>query len=346
MVIQGVSYPSDFEAKKLMIEIGRRMDEKGYVIAGDGSLSVRVGPNAVWVTAEGADKGALKQENFIRVDLNGKQSPGSRQVRLSEDIAVHLAVYNQNPVLRGIIHAYPAGAVSFAAKGCEAAPADYTPSVRALGRVTLVKAEETAKDAALVCKNDSGVMIAGQGCVMWGESLAEAFQRIQALEYYVKVSRMMGAGCCGSTRAPLTGGRESISYEVRTAQGDGYGTAAVKDGCTGVPVGLEEMVWRDERAAAIEGLTPVIRPGESGGFQLPGMSANLTGNTPAGSSVIPKQKQTSVPVRQQPLAVSIQHQVAEQPQIQSVTIQQPRPGSSRREQMMAEVVRRSLASLR
>ena len=66
MVIQGVSYPSDFEAKKQMIELGRRMDEKSMVIAGEGSLSVRVGANAVWITAEDAEKGALKQENFIR----------------------------------------------------------------------------------------------------------------------------------------------------------------------------------------------------------------------------------------------------------------------------------------
>ena len=49
-MIQGVRYLSDFEAKKAMTDVGKRMAEKGYVIASDGSLSVRVGPNAVWIT--------------------------------------------------------------------------------------------------------------------------------------------------------------------------------------------------------------------------------------------------------------------------------------------------------
>ena len=59
MVIQGVTYLSDFEAKKAIIEAARRMEAKGFLVAGDGSLSVRVGPSAVWVTIAGADKAAL-----------------------------------------------------------------------------------------------------------------------------------------------------------------------------------------------------------------------------------------------------------------------------------------------
>ena len=32
MIIQGIRYASDFEAKKLMIEIGKSLDEKGYTL--------------------------------------------------------------------------------------------------------------------------------------------------------------------------------------------------------------------------------------------------------------------------------------------------------------------------
>ena len=54
MVIQGVTYLSDFEAKKAIIEMARRLEAKGWLVAGDGSMSVRVGPQAVWVTVAGA----------------------------------------------------------------------------------------------------------------------------------------------------------------------------------------------------------------------------------------------------------------------------------------------------
>lgn len=276
MVIQGVSYPSDFEAKKLMIEVGRRMEEKGYVLAGDGSLSVRVGPNAVWITEEGADKGALKQENFIRVDMNGKQSPGTSKKRLAEDISVHLAIYNQNPALRGILHGYPAGAVAYALQGREISPADYTPSVRALGRISLV---HTESEAAMVCKNDSGVMVSGQGCLMWGESLLEAFHKIQALEYCIKIGQMLES--------------ESVLRQA-PAEVSSYGRERLED---------------------MEGLTPVIRPGERTGFQLPVSRADQAVEAPAARKPVPQPSQ-AVP--------------------QEV---------SQREKIMAEVVRRSLASL-
>ena len=55
MVIQGVTYLSDFEAKKASWKwpVGWK---PSWLVAGDGSMSVRVGPQAVWVTVAGADK--------------------------------------------------------------------------------------------------------------------------------------------------------------------------------------------------------------------------------------------------------------------------------------------------
>ena len=310
MVIQGVSYPSDFEAKKLMIETGRRMDEKGYVIGAEGSLSVRVGPNAVWITAEGADKGALKQENFIRVDMNGKQAPGSRNTRLPEDVSVHLGIYSQNPALRGILHGYPAGAVAFAARGCEVTAADYTPSVRKLGRISLIptgSVEETGRAAALVCKNDSGVLIAGDGCMMWGESLTEAYQKLQAVEYYVKVSSLMGCGNMSAAGCQQPPERAAVVS----------------------PAGMPEE---------IPGLTPLIRPGERAGFQLPaGGDSRPVG---AGRPVTTAASGAMAPAAPGPVTAA----VGQKSPVQSGAAA-PVNGASRREQMMAEVVRRSLASL-
>ena len=87
MIIQGIRYASDFEAKKLMIEIGKSRDEKGYTLAQDGSMSVRVGPNAVWITIQDSENGALTQGDFIRVDLNGKSMNHSPDACLPEDLS-------------------------------------------------------------------------------------------------------------------------------------------------------------------------------------------------------------------------------------------------------------------
>lgn len=334
MVIQGVSYPSDFEAKKQMIEIGRRMDEKAYVIAGEGSLSVRVGPNAVWITAEGAEKGALKQESFIRVDMNGKQSPGSRQTRLPDDLAVHLSVYTQNPALRGILHGYPAGAVAYAALGREVQAADYTPSVRALGKISLIpqgNAEGYAKSAALVCRSDKGILAAGDGCFMWGESLMEAFHKLETLEYYVKVNRL------------LCGGRNTRDCR-ETGKLQAAQQSAVPETAAAGMVRAAEMTQPVE----IEGLTPLIRPGEGAGFCLP-----FGSEKPAeGSRLIPAPAAgpaaASAPGSETASAPGPKTASALSPAIGTGFRQAAAPASGQavsRAEMMAEVVRRSLSSI-
>lgn len=315
MVIQGISYPSDFEAKKQMIELGRRMDEKGCVVAGEGSLSVRVGPNAVWITAEGAEKGSLKQENFIRVDMNGKQAPGSRNTRLPEDVDVHLAVYGQNPALRGIIHGYPVGAVAFGALGLEVTPADYTPSVRALGRISLVQrgdAEHCKQAAVLACRSDAGILIVGDGCMMWGESLADAFHKMEALEYYVKVSRLLCGGRAEGTAAQMRTGSPSVQMSHPAVQA---GSPSVQMSYPAVQAGSPAEI---SSPVEMSGLTPLIRPGDREGFRLPSGGAVQTPVSMTGAS-----ERSFVSTQTSDVSAE-----------------------SRREQMMAEVVRRSMASMR
>lgn len=311
MVIQGVNYPSDFEAKKEMIEIGRRMAEKRFVIAGDGSLSVRVGPNAVWITAEDAEKWALKQEHFIRVDLNGKQMPGSRRSRLPEDISAHLKIYSQNPALRSVIHAYPMGAVALAVMGEDVEPADYTPSVRKLGRMPLASgasAEEEAKAAVLVCKNDSGILFAGDGCMVWGESLTEAFHKLEALEYYAEIRRML---CSGN-------GTSQMVKSVPAAD------VPADDLVPAAPV-ISDSVF-----TGMEGLTPLISP----------ESVFLSSET---SYVAPSV--TAVPV-ERISAAGVPIRTVSNTSVSIRSSSEEDAAASRRKQMMAEVVRRSLASLK
>ena len=107
MVIQGVTYLSDFEAKKAIMEMARRLEAKGWLVAGDGSMSVRVGPQAVWVTVAGADKAALTQDMLVRVDMNGKAMLSAKPKPLPEDLPIHLKIYQENENAQCVMHTYP-----------------------------------------------------------------------------------------------------------------------------------------------------------------------------------------------------------------------------------------------
>lgn len=271
LVIQGNMYPSDFEAKKMMIEAGRQLDQKNYTVAGDGSMSVRVGPNAVWFCLDGADKAALRQEDFLRTDLNGKAQLARNGQRLPEDYLLHLEVYRQNDRVRCILHSYPASVTAMGLKGCGAEPADFSPSVEKLGRIRCVDPaapEELARTAGKLCKESQGMIIGKGGCVMWSESVRKAFQLTQALDYYESVRK--ASGCCES-RSCATCDKFRNGSCGRPAGSIGGQTAPAGTGA-----------GRGSAGPAPEGVTPIIHPGEAFDFKLPengsGTSAGSNGN--------------------------------------------------------------------
>ena len=147
MVIQGVTYLSDFEAKKAIMEMARRLEAKGWLVAGDGSMSVRVGPQAVWVTVAGADKAALTQDMLVRVDMNGKAMLSAKPKPLPEDLPIHLKIYQENENAQCVMHTYPACAAVMGMQGQTVQPAAFSPAVRALGRVQLLPAQNVDAQA-------------------------------------------------------------------------------------------------------------------------------------------------------------------------------------------------------
>lgn len=211
MVIQGVAYLSDFEAKKAIIEAARRLENRGFLPAGDGSLSVRVGPNAVWVTVDGADKAALTQDMLVRVDLNGKGNLSARPKPLGEDLPIHLSIYRENENVQCVLHAYPPCA---AALDQSLPAADYSPSVRRLGRLERLaglSGEGLAKAAALRSRSDSGALLEGDGCLFWAKTPVEACRLAEALNYrWMVEDALRHAGCGGCAGQPRCGGSAQV----------------------------------------------------------------------------------------------------------------------------------------
>ena len=211
MVIQGVTYLSDFEAKKAIMEMARRLEAKGWLVAGDGSMSVRVGPQAVWVTVAGADKAALTQDMLVRVDMNGKAMLSAKPKPLPEDLPIHLKIYQENENAQCVMHTYPACAAVMGMQGQTVQPAAFSPAVRALGRVQLLPAQNVdaqAQAVSLLCRTDKAVLLENDGCLTWGKTPADAAHLVEALDYYAAVTAKLGcAGCskCGSCGSHCTG---------------------------------------------------------------------------------------------------------------------------------------------
>lgn len=258
MVIQGVNYPSDFEAKKAIITAAAKLEAKGFQVAGDGSLSVRVGPNAIWITVEGADKACLQQDQPVRIDLSGKQMATNKPKPLGEDLPIHLRIYRENENVQGIVHAYPVCAAVLGEQGVGMEAATFSPSIRRMGRIQLLPQKDAltqAEAVGMLCRTDRGVLLRNDGCMTWGKGLTEAVQTVEAMDYYCKVKKC-------SHKKPCTCGQSA------SGTCDGSCHALPKSACNGdcgscASPCPESRHLPSPHQTPSAGMTGIIHPGES-----------------------------------------------------------------------------------
>ena len=253
MVIQGVTYLSDFEAKKAIIEMARRLEAKGWLVAGDGSMSVRVGPQAVWVTVAGADKAALTQDMLVRVDMNGKAMLSAKPKPLPEDLPIHLKIYQENENAQCVMHTYPACAAVMGMQGQTVQPAAFSPAVRALGRVQLLPAQNVdaqAQAVSLLCRTDKAVLLENDGCLTWGKTPADAAHLVEALDYYAAVTARLGHTPVSAPAVPAAPAVQPAPAPVEAAPA----SAAALNGVTGLirpGMGLPPLPKAQPAASAV-----------------------------------------------------------------------------------------------
>lgn len=185
-----MSYISEKEAKKAIIDIGQRMYVRGFVAANDGNISVRTGRNEVWATPTGVSKGYMKKKMLVKVDLNGNVLEGT--YKPSSELKMHLRAYRENEALRSVCHAHPPICTSFAVAGIPLESPILAEAVITLGDVPIAPYAELGTEAvpnaiAPYCHTHNGVLLANHGVVTWAEEPYAAYYRLESMEHYAKI---------------------------------------------------------------------------------------------------------------------------------------------------------------
>lgn len=185
--MNSTKYLSDFEAKNLICEIGRRVYNKNFVAANDGNISVKVGPETIWTTPTGVSKGFMTPDMMVKMDLSGKISSG--KLRPSSEVKMHLRVYQENPDANAVVHAHPPVATSFAIAGISLDQPVSPEAVVILGTVPVAPyatpgTQEVPDSIAPFCKDYNAVLLANHGALTWGSDLIQAYYRMESLEHY------------------------------------------------------------------------------------------------------------------------------------------------------------------
>ena len=184
-------YPTDTEAKKMIVEIGRRMYMKNFVAANDGNISCKVDNETIWTTPTGVSKGFMSEDELVKMRLDGTIiSQGERAP--SSEVKMHLRIYNERQDVLAVCHAHPPIATSFAIAGIALNQAIYPEALVNLGIVPCVHYETPGSarlpdSIAPYVRDYNALLLANHGAVTWGTSLMEAWYRLESTEHYAMI---------------------------------------------------------------------------------------------------------------------------------------------------------------
>jgi len=189
---------SEFQLRKQICQIGKGLYDRQFVAANDGNISARLSDREVLATPTGVSKGSLQPSQLAVCDLDGRQVSGRE--RISSEILLHLAIYQANPKVQGVVHAHPPYATAFGVANVQI-PTCILPEIEiALGVVPIADYEtpgtQACADAVARHANDAWTAIMkNHGVVSWGQSLKMAHFRMEMVDSYCRIlmlSRQLG----------------------------------------------------------------------------------------------------------------------------------------------------------
>jgi L-fuculose-phosphate aldolase len=165
--------------------------EKGYVASTDGNISARMPDGHVMCTPTICNKGFVRPDDMVIIDASGQRIKGERKA--SSEIAMHLLIYQMRPDIHAVVHAHPPCATAYAAAGIPLNKALISEVVLALGCIPLAEygtpgTAELTEQLRPFVKNFDALLMANHGVVTYGANLEDAFNRMDTVEHFAKIS--------------------------------------------------------------------------------------------------------------------------------------------------------------
>ena len=188
-----MNYPTDKEAKELILEVGRRLYNKGFVASNDGNISCKVSSDAIWATPTGVSKGFMTEDMLVKLSLTGEILEGT--TKPSSEIKMHLRVYRENPDVGGVVHAHSPYATCAAAAEKSLDGEFLTETLMGVGKVpcapfAMPGSDEVPESIAPYCRDYNAVLLAHHGPLTWGKDLMQASMRMESVEFFAQVTLM------------------------------------------------------------------------------------------------------------------------------------------------------------
>jgi len=183
---------NEWELKKQIVEMGRRIWTRGYVAANDGNITALLNDNELLTTPTGVSKGFMTVDMIIKCDRTGKVIAGNPGYRPSSEVKMHLEVYKERPDIRSVVHAHPQYATSFAVAGIELNKCVLPEAIIVMGAVPIApyglpSTMEIPDRMRPFIKNSDVILLENHGALTLGTDLLNAYHKMETLEHTASI---------------------------------------------------------------------------------------------------------------------------------------------------------------
>ena len=176
----------DPDLSDTMIEVGRRLWDRGFIAGTCGNFSARLDDTHILSTPAGLAKGRLTPDDLVVTDLEGNVISGRR--RPSSELRIHMAAYRLRPEIGAVVHAHPKTVVAHSLASITLMSTVLPEAVVVLGTIASVP-YETPGTSALAFKmegalaNHDAIVMERHGAITLGRDLFDAYDRMETLEH-------------------------------------------------------------------------------------------------------------------------------------------------------------------
>lgn len=175
-----------------LIRFGHLTYERHLLVAMDGNLSALLPDGTVLCTKAGCHKGFLTDDDLVVIDRNGKKLRGVGNP--TSEMAMHLAVYEERPDVRAVVHCHPPMAIAFTIAGVSMARCVLPEVVLTMGTIPTVPYETTgtktlADKIRPYVRDHDAILMDTHGAVTCGTSVLDAFCKMETLEHTALITK-------------------------------------------------------------------------------------------------------------------------------------------------------------
>ena len=183
---------NEWEIRKQIVEIGKRIWNRGYVASNDGNITVKLNEDEILTTPTGVSKGFMTLDMIIKCDKTGKVVAGSRDFRPSSEVKMHLDIYRERPDIASVVHAHPPYATSFAVAGIPLNKCVLPEAIIVIGAVPIApyglpSTMEIPDRARPYIQKSDAILLENHGALTLGSDLLNAYHKMETLEHTASI---------------------------------------------------------------------------------------------------------------------------------------------------------------